>query len=55
MAQEKKSAKTTSSKTSVKKRATRDVIVTPTIKQIETSIREGVTRSAADFRALAGW
>jgi len=55
MAPEKKSGKSSGAKASLKKRSARDVINTPTIKQIETSIRQGTTRSASDFRALVGW
>jgi hypothetical protein len=39
----------------VKKRSMRDVIVTPSIKQIEQSFQKGTTHSMNDFRKLAGW
>ena len=41
-------------KTALRKRSMQDVIVTPSIKQIEESIQKGTTHSINDFRTLAG-
>jgi hypothetical protein len=42
-------------KVSIKQKTMRDVLSTPSLAQIQKSIQQGVTRSAADFRTMAGW
>ena len=50
-----KRAKAPVRKSSVKKQSMRDVIVAPTLKQIERSIKHGKMVSAGEFRASIGW
>jgi hypothetical protein len=50
-----KPAKKSGGKTSLKKQLMRDVLNTPTFRDIETSIQRGTTRTVADFRKFARW
>jgi hypothetical protein len=47
--------KSSSKKASLKAALVRDVYSTPNLKQIQTSIAQGKTRTLADFRSFAGW
>jgi hypothetical protein len=42
-------------KASVKRQTMRDVFSTPSLTQIQKSIEQGKTHSAAAFRTMAGW
>jgi len=53
--QTKKSAKKSGGKTPLKKQLMRDVLNTPTFRDIEASIQRGTTRTVDDFRKFARW
>jgi hypothetical protein len=50
-----KNRKSSARKKSHRKESKRDIVVTPTEQQIQTSIQQGTTQTLSDFRRLASY